>query len=440
MTNTDSAPLKRSHSTPLRLGIAGLGTVGIGVIRLLRAHTALITQRTGRSLEIVAVSARNRQRDRGEDLSAFRWHEDPLSLASDPDVDVVVELIGGANNPARKLVTTALENGKAVVTANKALIALHGAHLAQLSAEHNAPLYYEAAVAGVVPAVKVVREALAGDQLTQLGGIMNGTCNFILSEMEETGRAFGDVLKEAQEKGFAEADPSTDVDGWDTAHKLAILTSIAFQPIDFESLDVRGIRGVTSPDIAYTKELGYRIKLLGVAHRTKDGGVDASVQPCLVPLNSGLAQVGGAFNALTTVGAFSGAVTLSGQGAGEGPTATAVMADLIDLGRGHHLPLWGQQPPEKAALCVPSDTVEGAYYLRLSLADNVTEESINALLDEHKIPLKHASLRKEANGSLHFVCVTHPVLAGTLHSTLYALGRHESLSTAPLALKIEAMP
>lgn len=440
MTNADSAPLKRVTSTPLRLGIAGLGTVGIGVIRQLRANLTLITERTGRPLEVVAVSARNRQRDRGEDLSAFRWHEDPLTLAHDPEVDVVVELMGGAGNPARALVMAALEHGKAVVTANKALLALHGDTLARLSATHNAPLYYEAAVAGVVPAVKVVREALAGDTLTQLGGIMNGTSNFILTEMENTGRPFADVLKEAQEKGYAEADPTMDVDGWDTAHKLAILTGIAFQPVDFESIDVQGIRGVTAADLTYTKELGYRIKLLGVAHRTADGDVDASVQPCLVPLTSGLAQVGGAFNALTTEGTFSGPITLSGQGAGEGPTATAVIADLIDLGRGHHVPLWGQQPPEKAAQCAPIESVKGAFYLRLTLSHEATENDVRDLLGQCHVPLQHATLRTAVTEERHFVVVTHPILTSTLRQALQALGRHHSLSAAPLALKIEAMP
>lgn len=439
MIHTEVSPLKRSSSRPLRLGIAGLGTVGIGVIRLLRTYPTLITDRTGRPFEVVAISARNRQRDRGEDLSTFRWYDDPLTLAHDPDIDVVVELIGGANDPAHALVSQALENGKSVVTANKALIAQHGNELARLSAAKNAPLYYEAAVAGVVPAVKVVREALAGDQLTQLGGILNGTCNFILSTMEETGRTFDDVLKEAQDKGYAEADPSTDVDGWDTAHKLAILTGIAFQPIAFESLNVQGIRAITAADLAFTKELGYCIKLLGIAHRRENGGVEASVQPCLVPLSAGLAHVGGAFNAVSTNGPFSGPVTLSGQGAGEGPTAAAVVADLIDLGRGHQVPLWGRIPPAQVIHCHPVDEVTEAFYLRLSLSHKEQADTLIKTLRQHGIDLQDATLRTAADHTPHLIAMTAPVLTHTLRQVLHDIADRDKLASAPLALKIETL-
>ncbi|MXV45084.1 homoserine dehydrogenase [Saccharibacter sp. 17.LH.SD] len=440
MTNTDSTPLKRSSTGPLRLGIAGLGTVGIGVIRLLRAHPALTATRTGRPLEVVAVSARNRQRDRGEDLSAFHWYDDPLALAHAPDVDVVVELMGGAGDPAYALVTRALENGKAVVTANKALIALHGNDLARLSARKKVPLYFEAAVAGGVPAVKMVREGVAGDALTQLGGILNGTCNYILTQMEETGRDFADVLKEAQDMGYAEADPSTDVDGWDTAHKLAILTGLAFQPIAFDSLDVQGIRAITTVDLHFAKELGYRIKLLGVAHRGQNNEVSASVQPCLVPLKSGLAQVGNAFNALTTEGPFSGPLTISGQGAGEGPTATAVVADLIDLGRGHHVPLWGAPPPEKPAICQPIGQDESPFYLRLTVKEHAgLAKEISELIGKHGIKTQH-SAHHNSTGTSYITIVTHPTLTSTLRSVLPQLKQHDAVQEAPLALKIENMP
>ncbi|KXV78706.1 homoserine dehydrogenase, partial [Gluconobacter japonicus] len=237
--------------------------------------------RAGRPIEVVAITARSRDKDRGVDLSGMRWHDKAVSVAQDPEIDVVVELIGGSEGPARDMVETALTRGIPVVTANKALVALHGSELTRLSAENAAPLFFEAAVAGGIPAIKLVREGLAADRLDSVGGILNGTCNYILTEMRTTGRDFGDVLTEAQAKGYAEAEPSTDVDGWDTAHKLAILAGIAFQPIVFDTLPVHGIRDVTASDLTFANELGYRIKLLGMARATGDNGIEAWVRPCL---------------------------------------------------------------------------------------------------------------------------------------------------------------
>src|SRR5208283_1508289 len=300
---------------PLSVGVAGLGTVGGGVLKLLRDNAEIVTARAGRPIAVVAVSARDRSKDRGVPLGGLRWYDDPVALVGDAGVDVVVELIGGADGPARTLVEAAIAAGKPVVTANKAMLAVHGAALAAAAEAKGVPLAFEAAVAGGIPVIKALREGLAGNRISRIAGILNGTCNYILTQMRERGREFADVLADAQKLGYAEADPSFDIDGIDAAHKLAILAALAFgRPVAFDAVHVEGIRGVSALDIGFARELGYRIKLLGLAR----------VHPCMVPETAPIARVDGVFNAVVTEGDFVGRVMLEGRGAGAGPTASAV--------------------------------------------------------------------------------------------------------------------
>src|SRR5665213_1481587 len=287
---------------PLKIGIAGLGTVGAGVVKLLAEHNRLLALRGGRSLKLVAVSARSKAKKRDIDLSRTRWVRDPLALATAGDVDVVIELIGGSGGVARRLVQTALRNGTHVITANKALLAHHGAELAALAEKKGCILAFEAAVAGGIPIIKALREGLVGNRVSRLYGILNGTCNYILTTMRETGRDFATVLAEAQAAGYAEADPTFDVDGIDAAHKLAVLTGAAFGArVNFAGIHVEGIRRVTAMDIQFAEELGYRIKLLGLARETRHG-IEQRVHPCMVSLDAPIAHIEGVFNAVVVEG------------------------------------------------------------------------------------------------------------------------------------------
>src|ERR1700760_2799097 len=308
---------------PLSVAVAGLGTVGAGVLKLLRDNADVVTAHAGRPIAVTAVSARDRTRDRGVSLSGLRWYDDPVALAADPAIDVVVEVIGGSDGPARELVQAALTAGKPVVTANKAMLAVHGAALARQAEERGVPLAFEAAVAGGIPVIKALREGLAANRVLRIAGILNGTCNYILTQMRERGREFAEVLADAQKLGYAEADPSFDIDGVDAAHKLAILAALAFgRPVAFDAVHVEGIRNVSAVDIAFAGELNYRIKLLGIARRS-DGGIEARVHPCMVPASAPIARVDGVFNAVVAEGDFVGRVMLEGRGAGAGPTASA---------------------------------------------------------------------------------------------------------------------
>ena len=350
----------------LRIGLVGLGTVGAGVAKICSENADLLTDRTGRKITVTAISARNRNKDRGVDLSSAEWFDDPVALASSDNVDVVVEMIGGSDGIAKACVQKALEAGKPVVTANKALLAEHGQELAKQAEDKRVALNYEAAIAGGIPIVKALREGLAANKITGVYGILNGTCNYILTEMEATGRDFDDVLKDAQELGYAEADPTFDVDGIDAAHKLALLTSIAFgTKVAFKDMSIEGISKITSADISFAKELGFRIKLLGLS----DGRIQ-SVRPCLVPRNASIAAVEDAFNAVEVTGNFVDATLYVGRGAGEGPTASAVVADIVDIARGALMPVFGT-PASKLKDPEPVDKVdvEGEFYVRLIVSD-----------------------------------------------------------------------
>ncbi len=365
------SPETSAPNSTIRIALAGLGTVGMGVLALLRDNQAVIEKRTGKSLQVVAVSARSRSKDRGMDLSGLAWEDDPIALARRDDVDVVLEMVGGETGTALELVETALRSGKSVITANKALLAHDGMRLAQLAEDHGVQLLFEAAVAGGIPAVKGLREGLAGNQIQLVYGILNGTCNYILTSMRETGRGFDAVLAEAQELGYAEAEPSLDVDGYDAAHKLTLLASMAFgTQLDFDKLQVEGIRRISAPDIKIAEELGYRIKLLGLARRLDDGSIEQFVRPVLVPQQSEIAKVEGVFNAVVAIGNFVDEVMMVGRGAGAGPTASAVVGDLIDLARGTAVPTLGVSCKELVpAKLAKSEDLYRAVYLHLSIID-----------------------------------------------------------------------
>ncbi len=354
----------------LRIGVAGLGTVGASLVRLLETNGTAMGTRAGRPMAVTAVSARDRNRDRGVDLSGLAWFDDPIALAGSDDIDCFVELIGGDEGAARDAVEAALKAGKHVVTANKALLAKHGNALAALAEENGVHLAFEASAAGGIPIVKTMREALAGNRVTRLYGILNGTCNYILSRMEAEGLSFAECLADAQRLGYAEADPTFDVEGYDTAHKLALLTSLAFgTQIDADAIYVEGISAITPLDLKMADDLGFRIKLLGVAERTKTG-IEQRVHPTMVPRDSAIAQVMGVTNAVTIDADAVGELTLIGPGAGGDATASAVLADIADVAGTPARPPFGwpvaeMAVPERA----PMQRHEGGYYVRLSVYD-----------------------------------------------------------------------
>jgi len=434
---------------PLRIAVAGLGTVGMGTLRLLRQSADLLARRAGRPLVVSAVSARDRRRDRGGaaagvDLSAFRWFDDAVAMAADPDIDIVVELIGGAEGTARAVVETALARRKHVVTANKALIAKHGAALAAQAEESGVRLLYEAAVAGGIPAIKVLREGLAANNILRVYGILNGTCNYILTTMRETRREFADVLAEAQRLGYAEADPSFDIDGVDTAHKLAILTSLAFgTAVDIDGVHVEGIRHVSPLDIDFAEELGYRIKLLGIARPTEHG-IEQRVHACMVPRDTPVAHVEGVFNAVVVEGDFAGRIALQGRGAGAEPTASAVVSDLLDIavagGGGQAASVFSV--PAAALARPPAAPMEchaGAYYIRLMVLDRpgVIADIAAALRDE-QVSMEAMIQRARAPGeAVPVVLTTHDTEEAAMRRALRRIGDLATVLEPPRMIRIE---
>ncbi len=427
-------------SKPLSIGVAGLGTVGAGVLRLLRDNAALVTARAGRPVVVTAVSARDRTRDRGISTEGLRWYDDPVALAHDAGLDVVVELIGGSEGPGRALVEAALLAHKPVVTANKALVAVHGAALAGMAEQAGVSLMFEAAVAGGIPVIKALREGLAANRIERIAGILNGTCNYILSTMREQGREFADVLADAQRLGYAEADPAFDIDGVDAAHKLAILAALAFnRPVDFASVHVEGIRAVSAIDIAFATELGYRIKLLGIARRTEHG-IESRVHPCMVPLSLAIARVDGVFNAVVAEGDFVGRVMLEGRGAGAGPTASAVVADLIDIARGRITPAFGAAGSALShAPAVPMLSHVGAYYLRLMVLDRAgVIADVTAALRDAGVSLETMLQRGRAPGEVvPVVLVTHETNEAAIRTAMAAITALDSVLEPPALIRIE---
>ena len=426
----------------LRIGVAGLGTVGAGTVRLLHEHRDILAQRCSRPIQITAVSARDRKRDRGVDLSGLRWVDDALALAADPEIDVVVELIGGADGIARQVVETAIANRKHVVTANKALLAHHGTALARAAEAAGATLAYEAAVAGGIPIIKALREGLAGNRVERIYGILNGTCNYILTTMRKTGREFADVLAEAQKLGYAEADPSFDVDGIDAAHKLAILTSVAFGcEINFAGVHVEGIRNVSAMDISYAEELGFRIKLLGSARPTEHG-IEQRVHACMVPVGTPIAHVEGVFNAVVTEGDFVGQNVAEGRGAGAGPTASAVVADLIDIARGRTLPTFSVPAAQLKRLPPsPMERHRGAYYVRLMVVDRPgVIADVAAVLRDEQVSLESMLQRGRAPDEVvAVVLTTHDTDEAAMRRALDRIAALRTVVEPPHMIRIETL-
>ena len=430
---------------PLRIAIAGLGTVGCGVFALLRDNAALLEQRTGRRIEVVAVSARNKGKERGVALDGLEWRDDACELAAHPAVDVVLELIGGSEGTARALSEAALANGKHLVTANKALLAHHGAALAEAARRADRHLGYEAAVAGGIPIVKALREGLAGNRIGGVYGILNGTCNYIMTAMHESvqagqAREFGSVLQEAQELGYAEADPSTDIDGIDAAHKLAILTSVVFGcPVDFDAVHVEGIRHVSAVDIGFAIELGYRVKLLGIA-RAGEHGITQRVHPCMIHEAAPIARVDGVFNAVVAEGDRIGSALFEGPGAGAGPTASAVVADLVDIARGQVMPAFPAAGDAERAAARPMDHHVGAYYIRLMVVDKPgVIAGIAACLRDEQVSVEAMLQRGRNPGDLvPVVLTTHESHESAVVRALEAIDRLDTVLEPPRMIRIEA--
>ena len=429
---------------PLRIALAGLGTVGTGVIELLAANRSTIERRAGRPLEIVAVNARDRARDRGVDLSPYAWVDDMQAMAQRGDVDVVLELVGGSDGPALTLARAALDAGKAFVTANKAMIAHHGLALAEQAALRGVPLKFEAAVAGGIPVVKGLREGAAANRIERIYGILNGTCNYILSEMEHTGADFGEMLKAAQEKGYAEADPTFDIEGVDAAHKLAILAAIGFGArVDFANVEATGIGEVRAADITQAGALGYVIRLVGIAsldESANEARLLQRVRPCLVARGHPLAAVTGPTNAVVAEGNFSGQLLFQGAGAGAGPTASAVVADLIDIARGDSGAPFSV-PVEQLEQFAPADPGNrmGRDYIRFTVNDRpgVLAEITAAMRDaEVSIESLIQRGRDHAGGEVLVAMVTHEGPERCVTKALDLLNGSPSLTAAPLVMPI----
>jgi len=429
-------------SGPLRIGIAGLGTVGAGVVQLLRTHGDLIAARAGRPIVVSAVSARDRTKNRPVDVSEQRWFDDPIAMARDPEIDAVLELIGGSEGVAKGVAEAAIAAGCHVVTANKALLAVHGAGLARAAESAGVTLAYEAAVAGGIPIIKTLREGLASNAISRVYGILNGTCNYILTSMRDTGRGFTEVLEEAQRLGYAEADPSFDVDGVDAAHKLAILTALAFGcEVDFSGVYIEGIREISALDIAYADDLGYRIKLLGIATQGEDG-IEQRVHPCMVPLGTPIAHVDGVFNAVVAEGDFVGRVLVEGRGAGAGPTASAVVADLIDIARGIALPTFAVPAAElQRRPALPSESHVGSHYIRLMVVDRPgVMADVTAALRDCDISVEALlQRRRRPNEAVPVVITTHETTGVAMDEALRRIADLATVLEAPRRIRIEAL-
>ena len=425
-------------TTPFRLGIAGLGTVGTGVIKMVQAHGEMLAAKAGRPVVISAVSARSRK-DRGIDLSGYAWEADAVALAGRDDVDCVVEVIGGSEGPAKDLVEAAIAAGKHVVTANKALIAEHGHALAEAAEARGVVLRTEAGVAGGIPILKALGEGLAGNRVERVFGVLNGTCNYILTTMEETGADYADVLADAQRLGYAEADPTFDVGGIDAAHKLAILASMAFGTrIDFAGVVCEGIERVTLEDIRTARDMGFSIKLLGLA-KLHDAGLEQRVRPCMVRADTVIGALPGVVNAVVAEGDFVGQVSLTGPGAGEGATASAVMGDVLDAARGTATPLFGRPVAElTGAPRLAHGDEHAPYYLRFMLEDR--PGALAALADalgQEAVSIHRMRQYGQGDAAVPVVIVTHDARRDGIDAALARIARLEVSKAEPVAIRIE---
>jgi len=435
---------------PLKLGLAGLGTVGSATVRMLLRSRDELNARAGRPIDLVAYASKDPPKDNTIDLSKFRKVNDPVALARDPGIDVFVELMGGEGDPAKSSVEAALGAGRAVVSANKALIAKHGVALARLAEQKNAPFSFEAAVAGGIPIVKTLREGLGGSRISRVYGILNGTCNFILTQMQKEGRSFADCLKEAQKLGYAETDPTFDIGGFDTAHKIAILTSLAFgMEIDAEAIYIEGIQSITLADLEAADELGYRVKLLGVAMRTETG-IEQRVHPTMVPKGSVIAEIDGVLNAVAVDSDMMG-LTLVGPGAGGDATSSAVVADIVDLAAGRKVLPFGRpvdklSKPSRAAM----QRHEGGYYIRLSALDKPgTAATIARRMADENISLESIMQRRKAKrphggddpktaaAPASVVLITYATTEDAVRRALAAIEKEGVLAEKPQVIRIE---
>ncbi len=428
----------------LRIGLAGLGTVGAGVIKLLDENAAIVGRRAGRTIRVTAVSARDRTRDRGVDTSRFAWEDNAPDLAAREDVDCVVELVGGSDGPAFATAKATLGAGKCFVTANKAMIAHHGLELAALAEKAGAALKFEAAVGGGIPVIKGMREGLAANDVTSVYGILNGTCNYILTTMEKDGSDFEAVLAAAQSLGYAEADPSFDVDGIDAAHKLAILATLGFASApDFASVSTHGIRAIKAADIAFAKQMNYRIKLIGRAEMI-GGALYQRVSPTLVPMNHPIAHVDSSLNAVVVEGNYVGRLLLQGRGAGEGPTASAVVADLIDVARGEWGPAFAIPAAQLSRLpAADADAAQARFYQRLTVMDQPgVLADITAILRDCGVSLATVLQRgklaqgKDDSGGVYVVLTTHQTSAGAMKAASARMAALDAVLADPLIMPI----
>ena len=435
---------------PLKVGLAGLGTVGTAVVQLLERGRDKLVARCGRAIEVVAVSARSRAKKRDIDLKKFRWVADPVALAADPGIDVLVEVIGGEGNPARRAVEAALGAGKPVVTANKALLARYGHALALLAERRGVALNFEAAVAGGIPIIKTLREALNGNAFTRVYGILNGTCNYILSRMEEDRLAFDDCLREAQRLGYAEADPSFDVEGHDTAQKLSILASLAFgTKVDPGAVYVEGISSITLADLDAAAELGYRVKLLGVAVKT-EAGIEQRVHPTMVRRDSAIAQVMGVTNAVTVDAEGLAPITLVGPGAGGMATASAIVSDIADIARGARTPPFGRPAARMTAIRkAPMQHHEGGYYIRLlardrpgsaaAIARRLAQQqiSLESIVQRHEFRAQGSARPGRSGEPVPVILITYATSEDAVRKALAAVRRDRVISGRPQVIRIE---
>jgi homoserine dehydrogenase len=432
---------------PLKVGLAGLGTVGAAVIELLEQGRDKLVARCGRPIEVVAVNARSRNKKRAVDLKKFRWVGDPVALARDGQIDVFVELMGGAGDPAKAAVEAALAAGKPVVTANKALLAMHGQKLATLAERRAVALNFEASVCAGIPIVKTLREGLGGNAFTRIYGILNGTCNYILSRMEQERLAFADCLRDAQRLGYAEADPTFDIEGHDTAQKLSILASLAFGvKLDPKAIYVEGISSIALADLDAADQLGYRIKLLGVVVKT-DAGIEQRVHPTMVPKESAIAQVMGVTNAVTIDAEGLAPITLVGPGAGGMATASAVVSDLADIACGVRTPPFGRPAARMTAVKkAPMQHHEGGYYIRLLARDRPgSAATIARRLAQQNISLesivqRHPTGAKDSGRSgepVPVIMITYATNEDAVHKALAAVRRDRVISGRPQVIRIE---
>ena len=423
---------------PIRLGIAGLGTVGAGVVKIVRQQAAMLEARAGRPIAISAVSARNRDKDRGVPLGDYAWEDDPVKLATRADVDVFVELMGGADGPAKAATEAALAAGKDVVTANKAMLALHGQALAEQAEAAGRTIRFEAAVAGGIPVVKALTEGLAGNEIQRVMGVMNGTCNYILTRMENAGLPYETVFEEANKLGYLEADPTLDVGGIDAGHKLALLASVAFgTQVDFAAMQIDGIERVSIEDIRQAADMGYRIKLLGVAQMTARG-LETRMSPCLVPATSPLGSLENATNMVVLEGDAVGQIVLRGAGAGEGPTASAVMGDVMDIARGLRLPIFGQPAATLRKAQAASARTPAPYYLRLNLQDKPGAlAKVAAAMGEAGVSIDRMRQTQHEGTNAPVLIVTHKTTRDMLEAALAAFPATGVVADEPVSLRIE---